>query len=108
MAFEIRYTRLAQSQLKALRAFDRSAVITQIDNVLKNSTTLTSKARIKRLRQPAPTDFRLRVGEFRVFYNVADDIVQIIQIMTKADSVLYYQEQYDDAPNDDKPDDAHP
>ena len=108
MAFEIRYTRLAHSQLKALRALDRSAIITQIDAVLKNSPTLTSKARIKRLRHPAPTNFRMRVGEFRVFYNVVDDIVQIIQIMSKADSILYYQEQYDDAPNDDQPDDAHP
>ena len=39
MAFEIRYTRLAHNQLKAVRAFDRSAIIKTIDDVRSNTMT---------------------------------------------------------------------
>ena len=35
---------------------------------------------------PAPTQYRLRVGEFRVFYDVEQDTVLIIQILSKLDS----------------------
>ena len=32
MAFEIGYSRLAHSQLKSIRAFDRTAILNQIDS----------------------------------------------------------------------------
>ena len=102
MAFEIRYSRTSHNQLKGLRAFDRTAIIQQIESVLTTSPTLTSKARVKRLRQPAPTDFRLKVGEFRVFYNVVDDVVQVVQILSKPDAISYCQELDDDSPDSDE------
>lgn len=104
MAFEIRYSRTSHNQLNRLRAFDRTAIIRQIENVLGTSPTLTSKARVKRLRQPVPTDFRLRVGDFRVFYNVVDDVVQVVQILSKPDAISYCQEQDDDSPDRDESD----
>ncbi len=51
--------------------------------------TTTSKARIKRLREPAPTQYRLRVGEFRVLYDVEDETVLVIQVLSKLDSLDY-------------------
>ncbi|MGC8638665.1 MAG: type II toxin-antitoxin system RelE family toxin [Isosphaeraceae bacterium] len=51
-----------------------------------------SKARIKQLRDPAPTQYRLRVGEFRVFYDVAEEVVFIIQVLSKQDSLDYLGE----------------
>ncbi len=107
MIFEIRYTKLAHQQLRELRALDRSSIIKQIDTVLSKSPTFTSKARVKHLRQLAPTEYRLKVGDYRVFYNVADDVVQIIQILCKADSFQYYEEFSNDAPDSDESDDAH-
>ena len=109
MAFEIRYSRLAHSQLKGIRAFDRTAILNQIDSVLTAAPTLTSKARVKLLRQPAPTDYRLKVGDFRVFYNVTDDdtVVQVIQVLTKSEALLYCQEQNDDSPDGDESDDTN-
>lgn len=50
---------------------------------------IVSKSRIKRLREPAPTQYRLRVGEFRVFYDVEEQAVLIIQILSKQDSIDY-------------------
>ena len=51
--------------------------------------TIASKSRIKQLREPAPTQYRLRVGEFRVFYDVAEEAVFIIQVLSEQDSIDY-------------------
>jgi len=87
MPDEIRYSSEAIDQLKGLRAFDRTAILDQIEQVLTVNPMTESKARVKRLREPAPTQYRLRVGEFRVFYDVEQDTVLIIQILSKQDSL---------------------
>ena len=89
MPYEIRYANEAVEQLKKLRVFDRTAILDQIEEILSVNPTVTSKSRIKRLREPAPTQYRLRVGEFRVFYDVEEEAVLIIQILSKQDSNDY-------------------
>ncbi len=89
MPYEIRYSNEAVDQLRMLRNFDRTAILDQIEQVLTVNPTVVSKARIKRLREPAPTQYRLRVGEFRVFYDVEEETVLIIQILSKQDSHDY-------------------
>jgi mRNA-degrading endonuclease RelE of RelBE toxin-antitoxin system len=93
VAFEIRYSDVAVEQLKKMRPFDRAAVLDQIEQVLIVNPTLVSKARVKELRQPAPTQFRLRVGEFRVFYNVDTEhnCVDVIQILSKEEAIGYLE-----------------
>jgi mRNA interferase RelE/StbE len=86
MAYEVRYSDDAIDQLKKLRAFDRTAVLDQIEQFLSVNPTLESKARVKRLREPAPCEYRLRVGEFRVFYDVEDTAVLIVEILSKQDA----------------------
>ncbi|MGO9470330.1 MAG: type II toxin-antitoxin system RelE family toxin [Isosphaeraceae bacterium] len=89
MTYEIRYSNEAVEQLKKLRAFDRTAILDQIGHLLTEDPSFVSKSRIKRLREPAPTQYRLRVGEFRVFYDVEETAVLIIQILSKQDSIEY-------------------
>jgi len=89
MPYEIRYSNEAVEQLRALRTFDRTAVLDQIEQVLTVNPTIVSRSRIKRLREPAPTQYRLHVGDFRVFYDLEDETVLIIQILTKQDSRNY-------------------
>lgn len=89
MPYEIRYSNEAIEQLRKLRVFDRTAILDQIEQILSVNPTVVSKARVKRLREPAPTQFRLRVGEFRVFYDLEDAFVLIIQILSKQDSADY-------------------
>jgi mRNA interferase RelE/StbE len=72
--------------LKEFRAFDRTAIPDQIEQVLSLNPTTESQARVKRLHEPAPTQYRLRVGEFRVFYDVEEHVVLVIQILSKQDS----------------------
>ena len=92
MRYEIQYSDEALEQLKRLRAFDRATILDQIEQVLSVNPMLVSKARIKQLRQPAPTQFRLRVGEFRVFYDLDEQTVSVIQILTKEDSIKFLEE----------------
>jgi mRNA-degrading endonuclease RelE of RelBE toxin-antitoxin system len=92
MPYDIRYSSEAIEQLKSLRAFDRAAILDQIGQILSVNPMIVSKARVKRLHEPAPTQFSLRVGEFRVFYDVAEEVVLIIQILKKQDCVDYLGE----------------
>jgi mRNA interferase RelE/StbE len=89
MPYEIRYSNEAVKQLKKLRVFDRTTILDQIEQVLNVNPNVVSKSRIKRLREPAPTQYRLRVGEFRVFYDVGETAVLVIQILGKQDSIDY-------------------
>jgi len=89
MPYEIRYSNEAVEQLKKLRVFDRTAILDQVGQILTVDPTVVSKSRIKRLREPAPTQYRLRVGEFRVFYDVEEEAVLIIQVLSKQDSIEY-------------------
>ncbi len=89
MPYQIRYSSEAVEQLKKLRVFDRTAILDQVGQVLTVDPTVVSKSRIKRLREPAPTQYRLRLGEFRVFYDVEEEAVLVIQVLSKQDSIEY-------------------
>ena len=89
MPYEIRYSNEAVEQLKKLRVFDRTAILDQIGQMLTVDPTVVSKSRIKRLHEPAPSQYRLRVDEFRVFYDVEEEAVLIIQVLSKQDSIEY-------------------
>jgi mRNA-degrading endonuclease RelE of RelBE toxin-antitoxin system len=89
MPYEIRYSDEAVAELRRLRKYDATAILDQIQRILAVNPTLESKARVKKLRQPAPTQYRLRVGEFRVFYDVEAENVNIIRILSKPDAMRY-------------------
>ena len=90
MPVEIVYSDEAVQDLKELRAFERSALFDQIEQVLAVNPTLESKAKVKRLKEPAPTQYRLRVGEYRVFYDVEEQaVVSVLRILSKEASLDY-------------------
>lgn len=51
-----------------------------------------SRTSIKRLRGQQQTVFRLRVGNYRVFYEAIEDRVEIVQILHKSQTPLFYKE----------------
>jgi|SRR5437016_5799791 len=89
MPYRIRFSPEAITELERLRPFDRTAIMDQIGRVLSVNPTLESRARIKRLREPAPTQYRLRVGDFRVFYDVEEDRVEIVRVVSKEAATRY-------------------
>jgi mRNA interferase RelE/StbE len=76
-------------ELKAnIRAEGRDAVEQQ----LRHQPTRTNKSRLKRLRGLLRPQYRLRVGDVRVFYDVSDDTVDILSIVNKDDAEAWLEE----------------
>jgi len=51
-----------------------------------------SRSRIKRLRGLSRPQFRLRVGEVRVFYDVSDGFVEILAIVVKSEAEAWLKQ----------------
>jgi len=83
MRFEILLAPEAARQFKALRAFDRATIGEAIETHLRHRPDLLSKSRIKRLRGLSRPQYRLRVNDYRVFYDIVDQEVQVLAIIAK-------------------------
>jgi len=84
MAYEIILAPSAVKELDALRADIKGRVRDAIELHLRHEPTKVSKSRIKRLRGLDRPQYRLRVDEVRVFYDVAQETVQVLAIVSKA------------------------
>jgi mRNA-degrading endonuclease RelE of RelBE toxin-antitoxin system len=70
-----------------------------LETHLRHEPTKVSKSRIKRLRGVAKPQYRLRVGETRVFYDVRDEAVEILAIVAKRQAQAWLAEQGTPEPN---------
>ena len=93
MAFEIILAPEAVADLRRLSARDRATVRDAMEIHLRHEPTKVSKSRIKQLRGLARPQYRLRVGELRVFYDVAVSEVQVLAIVAKADVDAWLQQE---------------
>jgi mRNA-degrading endonuclease RelE of RelBE toxin-antitoxin system len=78
MEYEIVVTRAADHDLAALSAYDRTMILGAIDSNLTHQPKQESRSKIKKLIQPAISEFRLRVGDFRVYYDVIEDDRRVV------------------------------
>ncbi|HET7089529.1 MAG TPA: type II toxin-antitoxin system RelE/ParE family toxin [Anaerolineae bacterium] len=76
----------AVEDLRGLKADVRATVRDAIEIHLRHTPTKTSKSRIKRLRGLARPQFRLRVDDVRIYYDVTDDTVEILAIIPKSEA----------------------
>ena len=83
MAYEIIFAPEAIEDLQRLRGVDRSGITTAIATHLRNQPRKESKTRIKRLRGLRQPEYRLRVDDFRVYYDVAEPEVHILAVIEK-------------------------
>jgi mRNA interferase RelE/StbE len=86
MPFEIMLAPEAVEDLRLLQANLRAAVRDALEIHLRHQPTRTSRSRIKRMRGLRRPQYRLRVGEVRVFYDVAGTTVEILSIVAKSES----------------------
>ena len=75
-----------EKALRRLRAYDRLAVLDGIEQQLRYRPARVSRSRIKRLRDMRHPQYRLRIGEHRVFYDVAPGQVEVVAVVTKAEA----------------------
>ena len=78
--YAIEYATEAIEDLGSLRPFDRKAVQNEITRHLSHEPAHESRSRIKRMAQPFWCEFRLRVGDFRAYYDI-DDSAQSVQVL---------------------------
>ena len=93
-AYQIILKRSAVIDMDRLRTYDATQVADAIQEHLSHQPTRESRSRIKRLRGIDNPDYRLRVGDYRVFYTV-DDVgrqVQVLRVMHKRQAHSYYEE----------------
>jgi mRNA-degrading endonuclease RelE of RelBE toxin-antitoxin system len=86
MRFDIILAPEAVDDLASLRANIRAAVRSAIETHLRLEPRKTSRSRIKRLRGMDRPQFRLRVDEVRVFYDVTATTVEILAIVSKSEA----------------------
>jgi len=77
MRFEIVLAPEALEDLKGLKANVRAIVRAALETHLRYEPKKTSRGRIKRLRGSARPQYRLRVDDVRVFYDVSESTVEI-------------------------------
>ena len=86
MPFAIVLAPEAVEDLGRLKANVRAAVRSAIETHLRYEPQRTSRSRIKRLRGLLRPQYRLRVDEVRVFYDVTGTTVEILAIVTKSEA----------------------
>jgi mRNA interferase RelE/StbE len=84
MRHAIEFAPEAAQDYRDLDAHVRGVVRDAIETHLRHQPTRTSKSRIKRLRGVSRPQYRLRVGDLRVFYDVTGSTVQILAIVPKS------------------------
>lgn len=84
MRYNIIFAPEAVDDLKHVSARDRSMICDAIEIHLRHEPKKISKSRIKRLRGISRPEYRLRVGEFRLFYDVTDNDVEVLAIVPKS------------------------
>jgi len=79
------WPRKAVDDLKKLKASIRTQVQAAVETHLRHEPRKTSRSRIKRLRGVSRPQFRLRVGDVRVFYDVSNGLVEVLAIVSKSE-----------------------
>jgi mRNA-degrading endonuclease RelE of RelBE toxin-antitoxin system len=92
MRYEVILAPEAAGAYKSLPAYRRAEVRDALERHLRHEPTRVSKSRIKRLRGLSQPQYRLRVGEVRVFYDVTPEAVEVLAIVTKAEAAAWLAE----------------
>lgn len=92
MRYEIILSPQAIADFKSFPGATRAELRERFEVHLRHEPTKPSRSRIKRLRGFACPQFRLRVGEIRVFYDVSSTEVQILTIVAKAQAERWLQQ----------------
>jgi mRNA-degrading endonuclease RelE of RelBE toxin-antitoxin system len=89
MPYEIELTEESKQDILALRPFERRKVLDALERHLRYEPMKESQSRIKRLRELMRPQYRLRVDDIRVFYDVVGEVVEIIAVIAKSQTAQW-------------------
>ncbi len=83
--YEICYAEEAAEDIRRLRAFDQNKVMDGIEEHLTLQPRQESKSRIKAMSQPFWSQYRLRIDDFRVYFDVDEEehAVNVLRVLEK-------------------------
>ena len=93
-SYEIVLKRSAIADMDRLRKYYATQVADGMEKHLQHEPIKISKTRIRRLRGISNPDYRLRIGEYRAFYNVDEEArrVEVLRVMHTDETLAYYKE----------------
>jgi mRNA interferase RelE/StbE len=92
MRYEIILAPEAANDFKQLDAHLRAEIRDALERHLRHDPTKISRSRIKRLRGLSRPQYRLRVGEIRIFYDVSQNAVEVLAIVAKSQSGVWLRD----------------
>ena len=93
MRFEILLAPQAVEDLRKLRAVNRSAIQAALEEYLRFEPSKESRSRIKKLKGLKQPQFRLRINEYRVFYDVTAVAVYVLAVVYKPEAEKWLRER---------------
>ncbi|MGB5994242.1 MAG: type II toxin-antitoxin system RelE/ParE family toxin [Candidatus Deferrimicrobiaceae bacterium] len=95
MRYEIVLAPEAVNDLKRLHARVRAEVKDALERPLRHEPAKVSKSRIKRLRGLSHPQYRLRVEEVRVLYDITEKVVEVLAIVPKSEAASWLKDMGD-------------
>ena len=89
MRFDLVLAPEAVEDLRICKATVQAEAIDALETYLRYEPTKVSRSRIKRLRGLSKPQYRLRVGEVRVFYDISGTTVEILAVVIKAETAAW-------------------
>ena len=86
MRYEIVLSPGALDDLRSLSSAVRAKVKGALEMHLRHEPTKLSRSRIKRRRGISRPQYRLRVDDVRVFYDVTNDVVEVLAIVEEPEA----------------------
>ncbi len=83
----------AVKDLRRLTARQRATVKETLEKHLRYEPRKVSRSRIKRLRGLSRPQYRLRVEEIRVFYDLSEPRVEVLAIVAKSSAAGWLAEE---------------
>ena len=89
--YEVVFTEDAVDDLDKIKKFYAKQITKRIDTVLLQRAEDVTRSRVEKLRG-FESLYRLRVGDYRIFYQVQSNEVTILRISSKDKEAEFYQE----------------
>ena len=93
MRYEVVLSPCAVQSLRRLPAAVRATVRDALERHVRHEPWKVSRSRIKRLRGISRPQYRLRVGDVRVFYDVTETEVAVLAIVSKGEAQAWLAER---------------
>src|SRR5262249_14747844 len=91
--FDVVVTPAVLRQLRQLRRTDSVRIVDAIESHLHHEPERPTRTGIKRLRAQQDATYRLRVGDFRVFYDVEGRTVTVVAVLHKRETEAFYRKE---------------